>query len=91
MDAEWTMEVGERLAKLEELARQGKDERSEMKVTIEEMHDEFKSISGVLGEIRQDLAKYRGMWGGIMLMCGAVWAFLEMFGTTIVARLKGEV
>jgi hypothetical protein len=48
------------------------------------------SLSELLGEMKQDLAKYRGFWGGALLIISALWAFIELTGGWFVAKLRGE-
>jgi Flp pilus assembly protein TadB len=90
MDAEWNLEVAERLARLEATSHQAERAREELKEAMNDITGDFKEIKDTLSGMREELARYRGLWGGIMLVCGAIWAFLEMFGGAVAARLKGE-
>lgn len=77
------MDFAERIAVLEQLARQSNEDREEMKSCIHAVQD-------TLNEMREELARYRGFWGGAMLAAGAMWTFLTFAWDWLVARLKGE-
>jgi hypothetical protein len=80
---EINIEFAERIAKLEVLAEQSKKDQ-------DALGGKMDSLSELLGEMKQDLAKYRGFWGGALLIISALWAFIELTGGWFVAKLRGE-
>ena len=84
------IEIHERLAILEEKAEQGGNDRAEIKRSQEGLHDDFIKLAETINDMRNDLAKYRGFWGGALLVVSAVWAFIELSGAWIVQKIKGE-
>jgi Flp pilus assembly protein TadB len=89
MDAEFAIEVAERLAKLEESQRAAEKSRDEMKENISEMTAEFREVKDTLVGMREELARYRGFWGGALLVVSAVWAFLQLGWGWIETKLHG--
>jgi hypothetical protein len=79
MDAEFA----ERIAVLETLVKQASANNEDMKESI---HD----VQSTLNAMREELARYRGFWGGAMLAAGAVWTFLTFVWDWLLARMKGE-
>ena len=53
---------------------------SNMRTLIIQQHDTNK-----------ELARYRGFWGGITLIVGAVWAFITVMGPSIWASIKAKL
>ena len=90
MDAEFAIEVAERLAKLEEGQKSAEKERHEMKGAMEKeetgLSDNRESISGM----KEELARYRGFWGGALLVVSAVWAFIQLGWDWIAKHVKGD-
>lgn len=81
---ELSIEFAQRIAQLEVIAEQSKKDQDVLSGKVD-------SITETLGEMRQDLSRYRGFWGGALLVVSAIWAFLELFGNWVAARMKGEV
>ena len=81
----------ERLAVLESLMQQSKEDRTKIKDSIElvksDTLDRLETITQRLEDIKQDLAKYTGFWGGVMLLGGAVWAFFSLFWKALSVKL----
>lgn len=81
----------ERLAVLESLMQQSKEDRAKIKESIEDVKsdtlDRLETINSNIESIKQDLAKYTGFWGGIMLLGGAVWAFFSLFWKSLSIKL----
>lgn len=77
------MDFAERIATLEQLARQANEDREDMKACIHAVQD-------TLNQMREELAKYRGFWGGAMLVAGAVWAFITLAWDWLHAQVTGS-
>ena len=84
------LDFAERIAKLEAQSEAALRESAAMKIGMDEVYAEFKTVNESLGELREELARYRGFWGGALLVCSAVWAFLQFGWEWIVAKAKGE-
>ena len=56
-------EIGERVARLEEL--------------VEQLHDDYEKQREVLERISSELTRYKGFIGGIMFIVSAVFAFFK--------------
>lgn len=56
---------------------------------LEDSLDSLTKSQDAMLKAQQDmllaLTKYRGMWGGIALLFGGIWAFLTTFGKDIAA------
>lgn len=77
------MEHAERLSALEVRAGRHDTDMTELK-------DEFRKVIESINGMKEELSKYRGFWGGIIIVCSALWAFLTLAWESIWARLKGE-
>jgi uncharacterized protein YukE len=75
--------IRERLRALEIQAVDGKQDREELKDSISDLREamddaknvaqkETSDIKSILHTIENELAKYRGFWGGILLVLSAV-------------------
>ena len=83
-------EIYERLATLEERADQGGRDRAEMKESMDGLHSEFGAFQETLNGMKEQLAKYHGFWGGALLIISAIWAFIELAGDWLLAKIRGE-
>lgn len=77
------MELAQRIAVLETRANQSSDDNEDIKNSIHQ-------IQATLNEMREELSKYRGFWGGALLVVGALWTFVTFAWDWILKQLKGE-
>lgn len=90
MDAEFAIEVAERLAKLEEGQKSAERERHEMRGSVDSLATGLSDIRESISGMKEELARYRGFWGGALLVVSAVWAFLQLGWDWIAKHIKGD-
>lgn len=68
--------IQERIAVIEERQRTGEKDRDELKADNKEQKLMLQSVDTKLDSIREDFAKLKGTWGGIILAVTSVGTFL---------------
>lgn len=81
-------DIAARIAVLEHKADEGKEERGAIKKSVESLRGEFSIFGDTLNGMREELARYRGFWGGAMLVIGALWAFGKLTWDWFAAQMK---
>lgn len=65
--------ISDRVARLEVMQDQSKEDRNEIKASIDE-------LTTVVGEMTGEFARYRGFVGGAALVAGLVWSAVTFLG-----------
>lgn len=61
-----------------------------MESSMDKLHSEVKELKETLTDMRQELARYRGFWGGALLVASAVWAFVTLAWDWLVGQVRGD-
>jgi uncharacterized protein YukE len=61
-----------------------------METSMDKLHADVKELNETLSDMRHELARYRGFWGGALLVASAVWAFVTLAWDWFVGHVKGE-
>lgn len=69
-------QLSDRISRLEAYADQGKEDRAEIKESI-------NSLTEAVDSMTQEFARYRGFVGGAALVVTALWAFVSFAGSFI--------
>lgn len=83
-------EMAQRVAKLEVLADSAVEDRKELKEQVATISSEITELTAAIAGMNQEMARYRGFWGGAMLVIAAIWSFVTLFGGAIWERLQGK-
>lgn len=83
-------DIGARIAVLEHKSDEGKEDRAAIKRSVDTLHTEFSTFQDSITEMKEELARYRGFWGGAMLVASAVWAFMTFAWEYVVKAIKGD-
>ena len=79
MSASRDIDIAHRLATLEANSEEGQRDREHLKAGVGNLHDQVAEVNNTLNQMREELARYRGFWGGVLLIVGAVGTALGLF------------
>lgn len=82
-------DIQTRLAVVEEQQRSSKSERLEIKSELKEVKTTVNSMDGKVDSIKEEFAKLKGTWGGVILAISSIIAFFSLAGDYILKWLKG--
>ena len=83
-------DAGERLATLEEMARQGASARHDMQDTLDNQDEQLKAIREDVHAIKQSLAGYKGFFAGASFAVAALGGLLGAALTALWGKLFGQ-
>lgn len=81
--------TAERLAILETQADQMIENAARREETQAEILDDVKALSALMHEFRDEMTRYKGMFGGALFIVSGVGMFLAKFGHAIVLWVQG--
>lgn len=55
----------------------------------EAIRRETKEIKDAINRMEDELTRYRGFWGGIVLVATAIFTFLKFYGTSLSNFVRG--
>lgn len=88
-------DINAKVAVLQEQVSTLRKEQEALKEDMDEKWSELVSDMKTMiiqqNETNKELARYRGFWGGITLIVGAVWAFITVMGPSIWASIKAKL
>lgn len=79
----------ERLAVLETQISQSLENAERREETQNAILDDVKALTVLMHEFRDEMNRYKGMIGGVMLVVSGIGMFLAKFGHPLVAYLQG--
>lgn len=82
-------DIQTRLAVVETQQNNSKLERAEIKAELRDVKETVHTTDGKVDSMREEFAKLKGTWGGIILAISSIIAFFSLAGDYILKWLKG--
>lgn len=80
--------IQERIAVMEERQKTGEKDRDQLKSDNKEQKELIVKVDTKLDEIKEEFAKLKGTWGGVILAVTSIIAFFSLAGDYILKWLK---
>ena len=78
MSTDRDIDIAVRIATLEARSEEGSRDREQLKQGVAELHEQIETVNTTLNTMRLELERYRGFWGGVLLILGAVGTALTL-------------